>query len=143
MSWHGIAQYDYDDGGFPPVTIWDGGALPYDTTTPGLVYNIMGGEVLGNPGVFFPVANDQTLLFTLYFNNLGTADDSSVYFVYGEDFDDLAFDSVGVSDDRWNNHEGLIITPDTISPVPVPGAVWLLCSAMLGLIGIRRGRKNC
>ena len=28
------------------------------------------------------------------------------------------------------------------SPVPVPGAVWLLCSGILGLIGVKRRIKN-
>ena len=147
VSWHGVAQHDYDDGGIPAVPIWDGGALPYDATGySGLTSDIMGGEILGNAGVFFPVATDQTLLFSVYFNDLGTADDSSVYFVYGSDLSDEAVDSVMVNNDRYRNHDGpngLIITADTISPVPVPAALWLVGSAMLGLMGIRSGRKNC
>ena len=33
------------------------------------------------------------------------------------------------------------MTVTSISPVPIPGALWLLGSGLIGLIGIRRFRK--
>ena len=37
-----------------------------------------------------------------------------------------------------SSNEGLAVHTGTVSAVPVPGAVWLLGSGLLGLIGIRR-----
>ncbi|MGD9160866.1 MAG: hypothetical protein PVG39_20775 [Desulfobacteraceae bacterium] len=45
-------------------------------------------------------------------------------------------DSIGY----WDGGHGIAVRDAEVSAVPVPGAVWLLGSGLLGLIGIRRQR---
>jgi len=37
--------------------------------------------------------------------------------------------------------DDLLVTANVSTPVPIPGAVWLLASGLLGLIGVRRFRR--
>ena len=143
VSFTTVAFQDYNDGALPVANdTWVGGGLPYaNDTNNGLVYGIMGEEPLGTSDVFYPVATDQTLLFTVYFQAAdgATVDDSSVYFVYGDDLNVLAADGIEVNGNYYVDHE-LSITADTIivAPVPVPAAVWLMGSGLFGLLGLRR-----
>ncbi len=143
VSFTTVAYQDYDDGVFPVENdTWVGGGLPaVDDPDSGLVYSIMGEEPLGTSDVFYPVASNQTLLFTVFFEAAddGMVDDSSVYFLYGDDLNDLASDGIEVNGNYYVDHE-LAITADTItvSPVPIPAAVWLMGSGFFGLLGLRR-----
>ncbi|PIE73717.1 MAG: hypothetical protein CSA20_01965 [Deltaproteobacteria bacterium] len=141
----------YDDGGFPVASAtWEGAALgaPVNiddiSPTTGLIYNIMGGEILGNAGVFFPEASGETLLFTLYFTDLDAADDTDIYFTHGLDYNNFAVDAVSVNGENYSNDipgkPPLIYSDKVLSDVavPVPAAAWLLGSGLLGLVGIRR-----
>lgn len=76
--------------------------------------------------------SDDVLLFSLVFDTeeLGTSD--------------LNFGTIILGDDG-----GQAITPDavgtgsiTVNPVPVPGAIWLLGSALLALIGFKQQTKR-
>lgn len=141
VNYTNVLYQSYNDGAFPVAhDTWAGGGFPAtNDSQSGLVYSIMGEEVLGNPNSFFPVATGQTLLFTAYFEAVGGGnfDDTSVYFTYGSDVTPLAVEGVEVNGVYTENH-ALTITAETISTVPVPAAVWLLGSGLFGLTGLRR-----
>ena len=79
-------------------------------------------------------------------------------FVTGNDifFGSILLHCTGISEDelRLENYLGFItidsenvpIIPSvnlgTISQVPIPGAIWLLCSGLVGLAGMRHRKKN-
>jgi hypothetical protein len=50
---------------------------------------------------------------------------------------------VGYFNPAWKNGTfyAMAVHPGDVSAVPVPGAVWLLGSGLLGLIGIRKKMK--
>ncbi len=131
VSFVAVAYHDYDDGAVPVANdTWVGGGLPYSNDMAnGLLYSIMGEEPLGTSDIFYPVAADQTLLFTVYFEAVAGAiiDDSSVYFVYGDDLNTLAADGIEINDSYYADH-ALSITANTITvaPVRVLVPVWIM-----------------
>ena len=143
VSYVAYMAQEYDDGGLPfPTTIWEC-PLP-ETDTGDLVYNLLGAEALGQANEFFPGAG-TTFMGTVYF----MAETSGTYTDIGLWADGPVSDLVTVN----NQEENSIMYPDgftqtkvgntwriepTTSPVPVPAAVWLLGSGLIGLIGIRR-----
>jgi hypothetical protein len=149
VSYAGYIAQEYDDGGFPvPTTIWT--CLLPETDNGDVVYNLMGTESLDTPGEFIPGAG-STLLGTVYWS----VETSGSFTDIGVWADGPVSDLISVNnawdgkyqadpDFTWMYSE-LTVTKvgDTyqIAPVPVPAAVWLLGSGLLGLIGVRR-RKN-
>jgi hypothetical protein len=43
---------------------------------------------------------------------------------------------------RWLDHDYNDVTATTATATPIPGAVWLLGSGLVGLVGVRRYRKS-
>jgi hypothetical protein len=64
------------------------------------------------------------------------------FFVWGEAWG--SYSSSGLQSYEMENAEymGLAIREGAVSPVPVPAAVWLLGSGLLGLTGLRRRRNS-
>jgi hypothetical protein len=118
-----------------------------DSASQGLIYNIMGESPIDLPHAFFPVASGNTKIMTALFTTVagGTFDDTSVYFTVGGYINPAANELTDINGEvlfnNYNTQEWyLTVTPDTIAPapVPIPGAIWLLGSGILGLIGVRR-----
>jgi len=92
-----------------------------------------------------PAAPDYYLQNTGDFDNLiaswyWSGTEYAGYPIYAWFFDTY----VGHQDIGWKdrlNHDGLAVRSGQVSAVPVPGALWLLGSGFLGLIGIRRSRR--
>lgn len=144
----GVLYDDYDDGDpFFPETIWNGGLLPH-TDNGNQLYNLNGTETLGNSGIFLPSVGD-TQLVRIAWNPLVAEDDVTVA-TWGDadasDFvqvDDVQYwmptDFRNIDDDpllavTYNETENRAI----LAPVPIPAAVWLLGSGLLGIVGLRR-----
>ena len=108
----GLGQLFTNAGGATAGAIFSAGILPFSFATEG------GTEVADNAGTIFPglsiafAAVTDTSAILLFGNGAGDAD-----------FDDLA---VKVS----------------VSPVPLPPAVWLFLSAILGLVSFSRIRRS-
>jgi hypothetical protein len=137
----------YDDGGVPFANpLWQGGLLPH-TDTGSVVYDLMGTEPLGSPGVFFPAAGD-TLMATLYWDPLVTESDVTVsLWTNGPNDDLITVDDINYwqpprtldpNDSLLTQYRDMGANTDNLAPVPVPAAVWLLGSGLLGLVGLRR-----
>ena len=103
-----------------------------------------------------PVAAAFALLFSApaaassvywnLFNLEGESSESARYVTYGSASDMLndtnrTGDFVPGAFGRNIIGSGAMVLPDTIPPVPVPAAVWLFGTALLGLMGFTRRRK--
>ncbi|MGD9162106.1 MAG: hypothetical protein PVG39_27085 [Desulfobacteraceae bacterium] len=155
----------YDDTGINWITDWrlpetvDGDYQSgYDGTTTG-GYNITSSEMghlfykeLGNPGLYDtsgnPLSNDLNtgdfdhLTASFYFSGTEYSYSTPAYGSYvwffnfksGNQFYNLEF----------YNLAALAVLPGevTINPVPIPGAVWLLGSGIVGLAGLRKKFKK-
>ena len=162
----GIVYQDYLTG-TPPFTevIWDGGLFSHNDESDelaepdgGIIYNINGSETFGYINEYAPPAGD-TLMATIYWDPLVTEDDVTISLwknhdrippgVGADDF--VTVDQVQYWDpddsnpaaleDEWNyNYRDLVVNTHNIAaaPVPIPGAIFLLGPALLGLIGLRR-----
>jgi hypothetical protein len=149
----GVQFEDYWDDAEPfPNQIWDGGMLPYFDED-GKVTDLMGSEPLGYQHHFFPEAGD-TLMATLYWDPLVTDEDVTVSeWTNGPNTDFITVYDINYcyppdtmipgepAPGLLTQYRDLGANTDNLAPVPVPAAVWLLGSGLLGLIGIRR-RKN-
>ena len=98
-----------------------------------IIYNGVGAETLANPGIFFPA--DGTVLMTFVW----TADPGNVSFTYyqlgtAETVD--IFINGGLPGEKVISLDGRMI--GEIEEIPIPGAVYLLASGLLGLVGLRR-----
>ena len=133
----------YDDGGFPaPTTIWHSD-LPCNGSSGDYVYNLMGAEVLGEAGTFFPytmvgpIAKMGTVWFmakeTGTYEDLGEWSDGPVTDVMSIGLNHLYLQAE--DSDLEVNKVG---STSQITAIPIPGAIFLLAPAFLGLIGLRR-----
>jgi len=120
---------------------WEAVSLPWGTTTGGLgniAYAVMAAETLGHPGYMYPVDNDITSY--LWFNaNPGDVQFTS--YLLGGTVEQLKLEI----DDTWRilgalSPDGLVLRSGNhqLTPIPIPGSIYLFASVLIGLIGLRR-----
>ncbi len=156
VSFSGIQYYDYDRDNGTPMTfddynLWNGEELPDSppgssfggyTIPDNQLWNINGAENLDRPDEFYPVVSGETLLAQLYF----TADVTG-YYTDIAGFIDSPQAELFMINEEVVFEDGLSIWKEGTSsyfgtsPVPVPAAVWLLGSGLLGLVGLRRRNR--
>jgi len=149
LSFATYIAVDYDDGGSPfPTEVWQGQPLPWNETNPDFVYNLDGSEPLGGAGTFYPytMVGPTTYMGTMWFEALATG----TYTDLAEWIDGPVTDQITFQDENGApvylrnfdmleaNKFGSTSQLTEISAVPIPGAIFLLAPAFLGLIGLRR-----
>ncbi len=149
LTFETYISVDYDDGGVPfPSDVWEGQPLPYNDKSGDWVYNLGGSELLGHAGEFYPytMVGETAYMGTLWFSTTetGTYTDLAEW-IDGPVTDQVTFgDAEGNPvhlqnfDDLEANKVGITSRLTEISAVPIPGAIFLLGPALLGLIGLRR-----
>ena len=95
-------------------------------------------------GIFGPFTagfNTGTLINALFHeNDLATGLASGVELIFGDSEDVGLYNVAGSVNTSYVQTYSLILTPTT---VPVPAAVWLFGSGLLGLIGVARRKAIC
>ena len=140
-----LAEYTRGTG-FDEYVLWGGspiGSIP--NINHGRWYDIAGETDLDHMHEFFPVATGETHIATLTFNALQTGifeDVVSFYFTPEDDLTEL----VDINYETFIAQQGELMiykegSTSVMAPVPVPAAVWMLGSGLLGLIGLRRRAK--
>jgi hypothetical protein len=99
-----------------------------------------------NSIIIEPGSGGQTQVFLRYLQGSGSTISAATMFYTGKinpsDSNSPLYHNVGV------NFGGNALSMDTaagsdsVSPVPLPGAVWLLGAGLLGLVGIRRRLRS-
>lgn len=137
------------DPGFPNPSyqLW---GPSFVTPTPdisnGRYYDINAETNLLHMGEFFPEDTGETLMATFTFTALQTGfftDLAGFYFTPETDLTEL----VDINGEIYSAEDGelrisKVGTSSVLAPVPVPGAVWLLGSGVLGLMALRRRRNH-
>jgi hypothetical protein len=155
VAYSGILYQDYTrtepSPPFAEYILWNGEELP-DTppsspysTASNQLQDINGAEHLDYPDSFYPVATGENHMATLWFEALvsGTYTDIAgfVFSTSAElvSLNDISFGEPGLA----GTYEGELGiwkegTSSIMAPVPVPAAVWLLGTGLIGLVGLRR-----
>lgn len=145
VDYVGTLFMDYDDGGIPfPKQIWDGGVFGVQNDG-NVVWDFNASEPVDYPFHFFPPAGD-TLMATIYWSPLVTGNDVTVsVWTNGPWSDFISVDGttywyppVQPALASLAEYRDLSGNTDNLAPVPVPAAVWLLGSGLLGLVGLHR-----
>ncbi|NOX09432.1 MAG: PEP-CTERM sorting domain-containing protein [Gammaproteobacteria bacterium] len=140
---------DLINGSVDPNDLWNAGPLPRWSNADGLITNVYAtgsddsGETAGTQiGMLFGNMT-QSGLSAPYGSLVGEI--NNIFFVLGTSFNVAAPDSGVLSLYYWDsnaydNAEFISVSIDNgLSAVPVPAAIWLLSSGLIGLIGM--GRK--
>ena len=105
---------------------------------------------------------DPNLLFNLTFSNIENIQflstpifenvTDSEYVASADSYTDVLLPDLGIPRDYHLHPQGLVgsgggsfsmtVWADPVAAVPVPGAVWLFASGLLGLIGVTRKQKG-
>ncbi|MBN1906183.1 MAG: VPLPA-CTERM sorting domain-containing protein [Deltaproteobacteria bacterium] len=139
---------DYTRGrGLSKYTLWGDSSIPpvFDDIESGRLYDVSSETDLDHMHQFFPVNTNETLMATFtfealqdgYFENL-----AGFYYTPQNNLTEL----VDINGDSYNAQYGELAifkegSNSVMAPVPIPAAVWLLGSGVLGLVSIRRRDK--
>ena len=145
VTWAGSATLSYQSVPLYGTKLdpsWEASALPWGTASGGLgniAYTIQANEPLGNPNVMFPVDNDITS-YLWFIGDPGDVQFTS--YLLGGTVEQQKI----LVDDTWlelNDPTGLVLQSGNhqLTPIPIPGAIYLLASGLIGLIGLRRRIK--
>lgn len=133
-------EFDFNQNDFFVNGLNFGDFSDVSTRTTNSVGNDIGSSHTGfsdnglDTGFFF--SNDSSLLSSLYTSLLGS--ESLLFQLADEDPDDNFFDfTAGIDGGLINIGTGPVTTPPP-SAVPVPAAVWLFGSGLVGLIGMKK-----
>jgi hypothetical protein len=141
-------------------------AKPFTNTDPGVLnpdgsYTIVFNQTSANPGFFFKLpdntiisSTDTVITYNVkYVNNTGnhyTITDGQIIAAGTNDFDlnHTPFQFVGYLNDMEGNHvtnngyfSSYSVTYPAAAQTPIPGAVWLLGTGLLGLACVGRRRR--
>lgn len=106
----------------------------YDSET-GLITDIQAACLPSQTTYDVLAADSDFLLFTIFFTfDGGTLDSQDVWITWTTGMDGFGFTTAGWVDTLDQVGTG----PDYASSVPLPGALWLLGSGLVGLLGMRR-----
>ena len=142
VSWNGLIDlpdYKAPPGGvFDPV-IWNGGilGLSHDEAN-GYISNVNGSESLGYAGMFFPILQGYERLATLAFDPIDSGDYENIVSLETAGKQARLVEVNGVAlggNDLITDNAG---QQSVLSPVPVPGALWLFSSGILGVVALGR-----
>lgn len=94
------------------------------------------------PGHTWASTNHTNQLVPLYAKGAGA--EKFYDYIYGTDANLAAYYGLDASewDGRYIDNTKVFTVMSEASPVPVPGAAWLLGSVLIGLAGIRRGQEK-
>lgn len=138
ISWDIGMEYDTSELGDWSANYVFGGTI--EETSPGMLENI---HLSPTPSTDVTFASEGSYLMAwLIFDILNPIQpfDGQPDFSVVSQVGDLFF-GFGTSDFQILQFEGAA-GADVGSPVPIPGAVWLLGSGLLGLIGLKRKKKG-
>jgi hypothetical protein len=107
-------------------------------TTYLLSFDHWGDNRPGTPGYQFSVSITGSPVSTIsrVYSRVGTGDTANIYFKAASENIDLSFL------DTSTGQASAIIDNISISSVPIPAGVWLLGSALVGLVGLRKRLKR-
>ena len=147
----GMEYYDYTRPElFGEYTLWNGEELPdsppgtysgLDFVPANEVWNINGAENLDKPDEFYPIASGENHLATLWIQatTSGYFEDIAS-FIFGPADELVMINGEVVSEPHFDGPLGIWKegSSSIMAPVPIPGAIFLLVPAFLGMIGLRR-----
>lgn len=142
-----VAEYDRSPGfPNPDYTLWGPSFVtPILDMDNGKYYDINAETHIDHMGEFFPGATGETHMATLSFTAQETGyfeDLASFYFTPETDLTEL----VNINGENYSAEAGQLRiteagTASVISAVPVPAAVWMLGSGLIGVLGLRRRKR--
>lgn len=142
VSYEGVAFKSYDDGSVFANKTWEAVDDSHNAIAATLKFDAS--EPVSNRNSFYPVASGQTLMGTIYFKALtdGTFSDIGSFLTAGSSaqINGVSWGDSSLADPTNILAMSKVGTNSVIAnnPVPVPAALWLLGSGLLGLIGLRR-----
>ena len=159
FDYSGILYYDYNrtepTPPFSEYSLWNGEELPdappgtvfpgFATVAANELWNINGAENLDNPDEFYPIATGENHMAQIWLlaKASGYYEDLATFIFSGAD-ELVMLNGEVLYEPEYIHGGSLGIWKDgtssicAIAPVPIPGAIFLLGPAFLGLIGLRR-----
>ncbi len=153
LSYAGFLENSYSNPGFPsPTPVWVAQPVDVPKLVGSEIYGIMSSEPLTVVEPFLPVSRGETLMTTAVFAvtdltafNLANVVDLVYFTDYAGWSENVYINGLGYSFTGTGEGitETMFIAADgqSVAPVPIPGAVWLLGSGLAGMVAMRRKKK--
>ena len=148
VTFLGVTSESYSRGsGWDEYVLWEGAVFPYTHEEENhFVRDICAAENIYHPDEFFPAVTGETLMASIGFRALETGSFSDIAVFTDTHAAEFVTVDADITDGLINGHtfyedELIMYTAGTsafMSPVPIPGAIFLLVPAFLGMIGLRR-----